>query len=447
MRSQHAAVRRRRASWRPVTRSALVVSAASLLLSACAPQRSAPEEPATSRASVSTGSIEADGTSMAPVLSADGRFVAFESAAEHLVEDDTNGAPDVFVRDLVRGTTTRVSESSGGTEGDGRSYDATISGDGRFVAFASEATNLVEGDTNAFADVFLHDRDSGETTRVSVAPDGSQVACNSWDPTISDDGSTLSFTSGGDGLVPGDEAPLAGVFALDVATGTIERVSVSSDGTELDGVAEMSDLSSDGRFVAFVSDAGDLVAGDSNGIDDVFVRDREQGTTTRVSVSSEGGQASNYSGSPSMSGDGRYVAFFSLATDLVEHDGNDRFDVLLHDRGSGETSLVSVDASGEQADESSASPSISADGRFVAYVSDATNLVAGDGNGAGDVIVRELAGGRQRRVSVASDGQEGDGPSMSPSISRDGAVVAFVSSATDLVAEDANDVDDVFVRR
>jgi Tol biopolymer transport system component len=425
----------------------MVVPVASMLLAACAPQRGAPVEPTTRRASLSTESAAADGASMGPALSADGRFVAFESAAENLVDDDTNGVPDVFVRDLVSGTTTRVSVSSEGVGGDGRSYDATITGDGRFVAFASEATDLVEGDTNAFADVFLHDRDSGATTRVSVAPDGAQVACNSWDPTISDDGSTLSFTSGGDGLVPGDEAPWAGVFALDVGTGAIERVSVSSDGTALDGVAEMSDLSADGRFVTFVSDAGDLVAEDTNGIDDVFVRDRSEGTTTRVSASSAGVQATGYSGAPSMSGDGRYVAFFSLATDLVAHDDNDRFDVFLHDREDGETSLVSVGAAGEQADGNSGSPSVSGDGRYVAYVSDATNLVPGDGSGAGDVIVRELDGGRQRRASVASDGREGDGPSMSPSISRDGAVVAFVSSATNLVTEDDNEADDVFVRR
>jgi Tol biopolymer transport system component len=425
--------------------SALLTGSA--LLAACAPQRAVSAGPSTERASVSSRSAEADGESFAPALSGDGRLVAFESSATNLVADDTNGVPDVFVRDLVSGTTTRVSVSSDGTAGDGRSYDASISGDGRWVAFTSEATNLVEGDTNAFTDVFLHDRRTGRTTRVSVAPDGTQVACNSWDPALSEDGSAMSFTSGGDGLVPGEETTWAGVFAADLATGVIERVSVSMDGTELDGVAEMSAISADGRFVTFVSDAGDLVAEDTNDLDDVFVRDRAEGTTTRVSVSSTGAQASGYSGAPSSSGDGRYVAFFSLATDLVEGDDNGRFDVFVHDRASGETSLASVDAAGQQGDGDSGSPSISSDGRYVAFVSDAANLVQGDTNGAGDVIVHDRVDGGSRRASVASGGGQADGASMSPAVSGDGSVTVFVSSATDLVGDDGNGAGDVFVRR
>ncbi len=370
----------------------------------------------------------------------------FESEAPDLATGDTNGVPDIFVHDLVTGSTERVSVAGDGTQGDGRSFQPSVSGDGRFVVFASLASNLVPGDTNGFADVFLHDRQTGTTSRLSVAPDGSQAQCSSWDPSISDDGRFVSFTSGGTNLVTGDVDVWNGVFVRDLDTGATQRASVSMDGSPVDGMSELSSISADGRTVAFVADATNLVPADTNGIDDVFVRDLVAGVTTRISVSSAGSEVNGYSGAPSLSADGRFVAFFSLASDLVPDDDNADFDSFVHDRLSGDTLRVSVATDGAEATGGSGSPSISGDGRMVAFVSDAPNLVAADTNGSGDVFLHDLLTGTTGRASVAGDGSESGGASMSPSIGADGTRLAFVSDAADLVTGDTNGVADILLR-
>ena len=256
----------------------------------------------------------------------------------------------------------------------------------------------------------------------------------------------MSFTSGGTNLVPGDVDVWNGVFVRDLHTGVIQRVSVSVDGSPVDGMSELSSISADGRSVAFVADATNLVPADTNGIDDVFVRDLVAGVTTRVSVSSAGSEVNGYSGAPALSAEGRFVAFFSLASDLVPDDNNARFDSFVHDRLTGETLRVSVSGDGAEVTGGSGSPSISGDGRTVAFVSDASNLVTGDTNGAGDVFLHDLLTGATGRAAVAADGSEAGGASMSPSIAADGTRLVFVSDAADLVAGDTNGVTDVFLR-
>jgi len=301
-----------------------------------------------------------------------------------------------------------------GSEGSGHSYSPFISADGIYVAFESYANDLVAGDTNPLSDIFVHDLPGGTTTLVSVDSAGAQ------DPIPSSSSSPS--------------------------------------------------LSSNGRYVAFDSDA-ELVATDNNGLSDIFVHDRDEDedgiydeavpggiSTVRVSVDSAGNQANEASVDPSISADGRYVAFSSFATDLVGSDTNGKFDIFVHDRdededgiydeaGPGEVSTVrvSVASGGGEANGDSNSPSISADGSYVAFDSDATDLVGSDTNGKFDIFVHDLQTGTTTRVSVASGGGEANGHSYSPSISGDGRYVAFYSEADNLVVNDLNVSADVFV--
>jgi len=329
--------------------------------------------------SVSSTGVQANSDSFTDALSADGRFVAFESCADDLVVDPPNQACDVFVHDRTMHTTSRVSVGPGGVPGNGRSGDASMSADGRFVAFASASTNLVPNDTNSAVDAFVHDRETGTTERVSVASDGAQVVGNSFGTSISADGRFVTFTRAGN------------VYLHDRLTGTTELVSVDSHGVQGDFVSLDSAVSADGRMVAFRSFAANLVPGDTNGQPDVFVRDRVSGTTIRVSVDSAGGEANGNEGAfqpVSISADGRFVAFQSLASNLVPNDTNATSDIFVHDQATGATTRVSVDASGAEGNGDSVFASISADGRFVAFGSSASNLVSGDTNGIADVFVR-----------------------------------------------------------
>jgi Tol biopolymer transport system component len=405
--------------------------------------------PTTERVSVSSSGTQAKRGSMFPAISADGRYIAFSSKASNLVAGDTNGRPDVFVRDRTTGTTHRVNVSSSGTQANARSSFPAISADGRYIAFLSEASNLVAGDTNGLRDVFVRDRATGTTRRVNVSSSGTQANSRSMSPAISADGRYVAFTSKARNLVAGDTNAAFDVFVRDRTTGTTHRVSVSSSGTQASGRSrsDFPAISADGRYIAFASTAHNLVAGDTNGKPDVFVRNRATGTTRRVSVSSSGAQANGWwSGFPAISADGRYVAFESNASNLVAGDTNGGSDVFVRDRTSRTTRRVSVSSSGTQANYGGGSPAISADGRYIAFYSSASNLVAGDTNAAFDVFVRDRATGTTQRMNVSSSGTQGNAGSWSPEISADGRYVAFVSHASNLVAGDTNDTFDVFVR-
>jgi extracellular elastinolytic metalloproteinase len=398
------------------------------------------------RASVSSDGVEGDGASQRSSVSGDGRYVAFESRSSNLVPGDTNGASDIFVHDRVTGVTERVSVASDGTQANANSFVASISADGRYVAFYSIATNLVPGDTNGASDIFVHDRVTGVTERVSVASDGTQANANSLVPSLSADGRFVAFQSVATNLVPGDTNGNNDIFVHDRVTGVTERVSVASDGTQGNGISTTADISGDGRFVAFQSAASNLVPGDTNGATDVFVHDRLTGVTERVSVASDGTQGNANTSEASLSADGRYVAFQSAASNLVPGDTNGATDVFVHDRLTGVTERVSVASDGAPGDANSFSASVSADGRYVAFDSGATNLVADDTNGFRDVFVHDRETGVTQRVSVTSDGTQGNGTTSEPAISADGRYVAFESAASNLVPGDTNEVQDVFAR-
>jgi Tol biopolymer transport system component len=379
-------------------------------------------------------------------MSADGRFVAFLSFASNLVPADTNGSDDIFVRDGTTHTTTRVSVSSTGAQGSNASAQPSISADGRFVAFRSFASNLVPGDTNGVLDLFVRDRTTHTTTRISVSSTGAQGNGNSFDPSMSADGRFVAFDSDASNLVLNDTNFADDVFVRDRTTHTTRRVSVSSTGAQGNDGSSDPSISADGRFVAFRSSASNLVPGDTNGVLDLFVRDRTTHTTTRISVSSTGAQGNENSYDPSISGDGRFVAFFSFASNLMPADTNGVPDIFVRDRTTHATTRVSLSSSGAQGDDLSLEPSISADGRFVAFDSSASNLVPGDTNGVQDVFVRDRVTHTTTRVSASSSGAQGDDSSFVPSISADGRFVAFDSSASNLVAGDTNAQPDMFVR-
>ena len=399
------------------------------------------------RVSVDSSGTQANNDSIhVPYISADGRYVAFESDASNLVPNDTNGVSDIFVHDITTGATTRVSVDSSGNQGNSSSFFPSFSADGRYVAFASDATNLVAGDTNGARDIFLHDRTTSATTRVSVDSTGTQGNGSSYYPSISSDGRYVVFYSTASNLVAGDSNGVHDVFVHDRTTGITTRVSVDSSGTQANGISTYPFISADGRYVAFESDASNLVAGDTNGRFDIFVHDRTTGATTRVSVDSSGMEGNNNSNDqPSISADGRYVAFSSSASNLVAGDTNGWQDIFLHDRTTGATTRVSVASDGSEGNSDSAIASISADGRYVVFVSRSTNLVAGDTNGGLDVFVYEHSTGATTRVSVAADGTEANGTSQWTHISSNGRYVAFVSSATNLVAGDTNGRQDIFM--
>jgi len=402
----------------------------------------------TTRVSVDSGGTEGDSFSDMPAISADGRFVAFASLASNLVPGDTNDSTDIFVHDLRTGTTERVSVDSRGRQGDGNSglvgvagYPA-ISADGRFVAFPSDATNLVRKDTNATTDVFVRDRLTGTTERVSVSSSGGQSDGFSEGPALSADGRFVAFYSNASNLVPGDDSFSDDVFVHDRLTGTTEIVSVNNSGDKGNSSSFRPDISADGRFVAFSSSADNLVPGPQL-FHQVFLRDRLLGTTERVSEDAAGNEGDGTSSLPAVSADGRFVAFETNAANLIG-DGSHESHVLVRDRQTGTFERASADSAGNAADLLSGQPDITADGRFVTFYSLATNLVPGDTNNRRDIFVRDRQSGTVERVSVSTAGEEGNSESMWPKISDDGFVVAFQSNAGNLVPDDNNFSGDVF---
>jgi hypothetical protein len=242
----------------------------------------------TRRVSVATDGTQGNNPPGSPSISADGRYVAFESDASNLVSGDTNNATDIFVYDTVTNTTRRLSVASDGTQGNDPSVSPSISADGRYVAFFSWANNLVSDDTNDTSDIFVYDTVANTTRRVSVASDGTQGNDYSFSPSISADGRYVAFYSYVSNLVSGDTNNASDIFVYDTVANTSRRISVASDGTQGNLDSSFADISADGRYVAFQSSASNLVSGDTNGRQDIFVYDTVANTTRRVSVATDG---------------------------------------------------------------------------------------------------------------------------------------------------------------
>jgi Tol biopolymer transport system component len=401
-------------------------------------------------------SPQGDFESFDPSTSSDGRYTAFWSAATDLIGSDTNGRYDIFVLDRQTCAIDRVSISTAGTQSNNDSMFPSISADGRYVAFMSLANNLVPSDTNNAGDVFVRDRQSNTTIRASVTNAGGQGSSGleSTKPDISANGQAVAFFSFAANLVTGDSNGTPDVFVRDLVNLTTGRVSVATGGTQGvngDTNTDRPSISADGRYVAFASTMTNLVAGDTNNARDIFRHDRQTGTTIRVSVSTAGAETPNQqdANSPSISSDGRYVAFDSFATNLVTDDTDFNYDVFVRDVNTSTTTRVSLVNQGGPPEAfawaQSVSPSISGDGRYVAFTSGAGDLVAGDDNGWQDVFVHDRTTGITRRVSTSFDGVQGDFHASAADISGDGLVVAYQSFAGTIVPLDGNFADDVFV--
>jgi len=406
------------------------------------------DEPTIERVSISSSGGQGEGVSSNPSISANGRYVTFHSNAPNLVENDTNDyVRDVFVYDRYADETILVSIPIDGTQGeDGASSRPTISADGRYVTFDSYASNLVADDTNNTADIFVRDLQVPSTTRrISLSINGSQGNGTSSNPSISADGRFVAFESEATNLVADDTNDMADIFVHDTQNNTTMRVSVSSDGLQANGISSSPSISADGRYVAFESLASNLVEGGTNGQPHIFVHDMQTGETKLVSRHNDGTQGIGPSASPSISADGHYVAFESDASNLVDGDTLDYFDIFVHDTLSGSTTRISLHSNGTQGNGNSYRPSISADGLYVAFESDASNLVLGDTENIRDIFIHDIQTSTTTRISLDSDGMQGNGTSSSPSISEDGRYVAFGSHASNLVSGDTNGREDIFV--
>jgi Tol biopolymer transport system component len=394
------------------------------------------------------------GESVVPSISDDGRYVVFSSNAGNIVSGDASGAYNVFVKDLTSGKTTLVSTVGSTIQGNG---GPDISDDGRYVTFSSLGSNLVPEDTNGKYDIFVKDLASGEVTRVSTGSSGVQGNGYSFSPNISGDGRYVAFFSHASNLVPGDTNGSSDIFLRDLLSMGITRVSTDSSGVQGndDSAANYSSttapsISDDGRYVAFCSSASNLVIGDTNGCVDIFVKDMVSGVTARMSTGVSAAEGNGDSIDASISGDGRFVAFRSYASNLVLGDTNGYVDIFVKDMVSGVITRVSTDSSGGQCNDSSAAqweeqtPSLSDDGRYVAFSSSASNLVSGDTNGCADIFTKDMVSGVTTRVSTDRSGGQGDGWSFASSISGDGQYVAFGSDARNLHAWDSTRTLDVF---
>jgi Tol biopolymer transport system component len=405
--------------------------------------------PTTRRISVSSAESQGDyhsWSSLGGAVSSDGRFVVFTSPATGLVPGDTAGTFDVFLRDRQRGITRLVSVNSAEVKANAASGPVSISADGRFIVFDSVASNLVGNDTNGQLDIFLRDRTKGITRRISVNSAEVQGNAGSYDASISPDGRFVVFSSDAANLVGNDTNAVGDVFIRDRMHGTTRRISLNSAEVEGNASSVGGRISADGRLVVFRSLAANLVAGDTNAVLDVFLRDRGTGRTRRLSMSSAGVQANDESDDPRISGDGRFVVFESNATNLVPGDVNGTWDVFIRNLAARRTKLVSVNSAELRGNGASLDAGISAAGRYVVFSSGSTNLVGADTNGSNDIFVRDRRGGTTRRVSLTVGGAESNGPNSTPSISSNGRFVVWVSASTNLVSGDTNGYDDVFIR-
>lgn len=394
--------------------------------------------------SVATGGAQANNDSYYSLVSDDGRYIVFQSEASNLVPGDINNKYDIFRRDLVTEATELVSVATNGNSASGLSLSPTVSGDGRFVAWSSDAANLIVGDTNGTWDVFLRDMDAGVTTRVSVDADGNQVFQRSDGAQLSPDGKYVIFESDA-ALLARDTNGIKDCYRRNLIVDLLDLVSVTQSGGQGNGISYAPQISDDGLFACFFSSASNLVPGDSNGWGDVFWKDMRTGELLRVNVSSAGGQSNGESIWPYVSGDGLTVTFCSRGSNLVAGDTNSNWDLFAHDMLTAETSRLNVRPDGGQANSYVRSPSaMSSDGRYVIFASLSTNLVPGDTNGFQDAFVRDRALEETFRVTFGADGSETDDDSFVPHMTPDLNVVTFTSEARNVVDSDTNGRRDIF---
>ncbi|MBV8878419.1 MAG: PD40 domain-containing protein [Planctomycetaceae bacterium] len=405
----------------------------------------------TARVSLNSAGVPANLECIDPAVSADGRFLAFVSLATNLSPVPTNGVKQVYVRDLVLGVTEMVSVNNNGDAGTADSRRPTLSADGSLVAFQSDAPNLVPADFNGKRDVFLRKRNEGKTVRVSEADGGGDADDESLRPMISGNGQFVVFSSLATNLTSASTGGQQ-IFRRDLTLDITELVSVSTTGGEAGGDSDEPSISFDGSRVAFRSNADDLTLDPhTTGSLEVYVRDLSGATTVRISFAlALGTEPDGDSLTPAISGDGTRVAFVSRATNLVVSDINGPVqDIYVRDVAGGAILLASRHSSGPQGSKGSDRPVLSHDGRFLAFVSDAPNLVDDDINQLSDVFWRDLASGRTIRLSSSTGNAGGNlasGDQDFPALTGDGSVAYFGSDSTNLIGQDINGIRDIYGR-
>ncbi len=372
-------------------------------------------------------------------ISGDGRLVVLPSSATNLVPNDNNGFRDIFVKDRQTGTTTNASVATDGTEADFGSFLPAISLDGRYVVFHTPADNLVPGGAVFANAIYVRDLQLNATERADLAYDGTPANADSCCAAISGDGRFVAFQSRASNLIVGGTNGQKQVYVRDRKTAQTTIVSTSSAGTQGNQASDFPAISADGRFVAFASDSSNLVPIDTNGQSDIFVRDLQTGQTALASIASDGTQGNRLvftQSAPAISADGRYVAFMTSATNLVPSPTDGAwFHVYLRDLLTGQTSLVDSDTYGVPlaGEFSFQNPAISADGRFVSYTP------------FSQVLVRDTHSNQTLALSIASDGTVANNLSYSSAMSAGGGFISYSSDATNLVASDVNSATDEFV--
>lgn len=403
----------------------------------------------TLRISPASGGGAANGPSDQPSITSDGSIVVFGSRATNIVDGDSNNVREVFVRDVAAGTIEMpVFVDDLNTSPDADVDPAAISRDGRFIVLVTAATNLVAGDFNSALDVFLHDRSTGSTVLVSSAGAGSGDALSiARRGSVSANGRFVAFESDATDLVGGDGNGTSDIFVRDVKKGVTTRASVNSIGEEaFEDPSNRAAISANGRIVAFDSADENLAPGSFGSFRGIHVRDVKKRRTARISLRPDGGAPDGDCTAASISANGRFIAFQSDATDLVPGDTNGRRDVFLHDRKKRTTHRISVRTGGAQGTGGDAEgPEISSDGRFVVFTSDMNDLVDGDGNFAPDVFLHDIRAGTTIRVSQDAQGGDANGLNFGGTVSDGGTTVAYISSAADIDPPDDNQETDIFL--
>lgn len=384
----------------------------------------------TTLVSLSGDERQGDGSSYGAVISADGRYVGFTSYTGNFSGVDTNRRADVYLRDRVLGSTELISVGTAGSAATGEVTD--ISPDGRFVVFTSTGAGLVDLDNNGVEDVFVRDRVTRTTDRISLENTGEQSHKRSYAGSISADGRYVAFVSEGRLARQDGDSLGPDVYLRDRQAGTTKLVSITRAGRQ--GNGELPVISDNGRFVTFTSRSGSLVKGDTNHLSDVFVRDLAKSSTRRVSLSSGGSQGNAISRGSDISSDGRFVVFTSRASNLVKADRNKVEDVFLRNRVTGTTKRVSVTSSERPAGGPSIEPAVSDDGRYVLFRS-SPDLQGGGGPEA--LYLRDVTGGQTHLLVVNIY--------RPAALDASGHEVAFSSDSPDMVAGDVNGYEDVFV--
>lgn len=412
--------------------------------------------------SISSSGNQSNSFSYESMVSGNGRYLAFSSDANNLVNGDNNGIIDVYIRDLERNNTECISRSSSGSLIGG--YSPSISGDGRYVTFTSSQSGLT------CSQIFLRDRILNITKIISLNNAGGVADGDCGESAISGDGRFVAFASWASNLISGDSNGLADIFIRDLILNTTKLVSISASGQQGNVESYNPSISFNGQFIAFVSSANNLVNNDNNGVEDIFVKDMISGAIKIVSLNNNGEQANSYSSSPSISNDGTRVAFSSMADNLVDGDNNSRRDVFVRDLVYNITKRVSESSLGEEVRMDSSNPMISGDGRYVAFesgrrppqvsaaspghgwlystpknqISQASALVPGDIIDSKDIFVKDLFTGDITKISWSVNGSEANGDSYEPSINYNGSVVSFTSWASDMTNNDHNEWGDIF---